>query len=279
MTPQPLIDLQLVKDTALAAAEPKVLAETELVAFLVPDGGRLELVDLHEKLKRYATTPARAAGTHQAATVQAFIDITARHQSEALTVWVHPASGEIVAVLNDHGGEQAPGWGDHRVALKMIETDEWKRWKKLDGQLVKQEPFAEHIQEGLTEIAAPPAAELLEVVTTMQGNVGVSWQNGVSLRDGALQVKYVEQTDATAGRDGNLSIPTDFTLVMAPFIGEDVVQIDAKLRWRIRGGELTIGYKLDNPERIVREVLEKIADRLRDEFPGVVYLGSPSPAR
>lgn len=276
---QPLIDLELVKNTTLAAAAPKVLAPDELVAFVVPENARLETVDLHEKLKRYAAKPARATGTHHASTVQAFIDITERHYATASTLWVHPTTGTVTAVLNDHDRDQAPGWGDHRVELELVKTEEWIRWTSLDGKLVEQEPFAEHIQDGLTEIADPPAADLLEVVTTMQGSVGVSWENGVSLRDGAVQMKYVETADASAGRNGTLAIPTDFTLFMAPFIGEQPCQIGAKLRWRVRNGKLTVGYKLEQPDRVIREVLEKIAARLQERFPGVVYLGTPAQAR
>jgi uncharacterized protein YfdQ (DUF2303 family) len=276
---QPLIDLGLVKDTAIAASEPKVLAEHELVAFVVPPGHTIQQVDLVAALDRHNTTPRRATGTHNAATVKSFIDITERHAGPNLTVWVHPTSGAVTAVLNDHDQHQAPAWGDHRVELALVQTEEWKRWTALDGSLVEQQAFAEHIQDGLTEIARPSAAELLEVVTTMQGNVGVSWQSGVSLRDGAVQMKYVETPDATAGRDGELSVPQDFTLVMAPFIGESPVQINAKLRWRVNGGKLTIGYKLEQPDRVIREVLERIAGRLDEQFPGVVYTGTPAVAR
>lgn len=276
---QPLVDLVLVQKTAIAATEPKTLAPDELVAFVIPEDAKLETVNLHERLDRYAAAPTRATGTHSAATVKSFIDIAARHKDTlATTVWVHPVTGDIVAVLNDHGDAQAPGWGDHRVHLKLTATEEWKRWTALDGQFLDQQKFAEHIQDGLTEIAEPPAADLLEVVQTMQGSSNASWANGVNLVNGAVTMQYVENVDAMAGREGKLTVPTDFSLVMAPFIGEDSVQIDAKLRWRMHGGKLSIGYKLDNPGRVVREVLERIAVRLDEHFDNV-YLGQPSQAR
>lgn len=276
---QPLIDLERVEKTAQAAVEPKVLAERELVAFVVPEGARLETVDLTDKLKRYQETPKRAVGTHHASTVKSFINVTHRHAGPCLSVWVHPTSGAVTSVLNDHDDGQAPGWGDHRVELKLLVTEEWQRWKALDGRLVEQQAFAEHIQDGLTEIADPPAAELLEVVSTMQGNTGVTWGSSVSLRDGAVQMTYIENPDASAGRNGALAIPQDFTLIMAPFIGEEPITISATLRWRVRNGALTIGYKLEQPDRVIREVLEKIAARLDEEFPGLVYTGMPAAAR
>lgn len=269
-------DLRAVIDTAIRSAEPHELDEAgQLVGVVVPDGGRLELVDVTARLAGHQPEPARASGTYKTATVQSFIDITRRHESTTLTVWVHPTSGRVVAVLNDHGPSQDPEWGDHRAELQLLHTEEWQRWAKHDGKLLDQESFAEHIQDGLTEIASPPGAELLEIAQTMQGTTSAAWKAGVRLADGQVQIGYTEQADATAGRDGQLAIPTEFQLVLAPFVGEDVVAMDAHLRWRVRGGNLHIGYKLDNPQRVLRDALEKVAARLGEEFPGAVYFGEP----
>lgn len=271
-------EASVIVDTAIRAADPKPLDnDGHLVGVTLPAGGELRIVDVQAELAKHQPMPARATGTHQAATVQSFVDLAHRHAGteDTLTVWVHPTSGNIVALLNDHGRGQDPQWGDHRISLTLLETEEWKRWKALDGKLNPQEPFAEHIQDGLTEIAEPPAADLLEVVQTMQGATGVSWKAGVRLVDGAVQMQYVENIEATAGKDGQLSIPADFTLVLSPFVGENAVTLQAHLRWRLNGGKLLIGYKLENPERVVREALDHIAGRLQDEFPGFVYFGTP----
>jgi uncharacterized protein YfdQ (DUF2303 family) len=274
-------DAAIIVETATNAAEPFEIHDGggELIGLAARSGANLNVTDLRGLFDRYKATPERATGTHVTATVQSFVDVTRRHESvgdgDTLTVWVHPTSGAVIAVLNDHGRGQAAQWGDHRVKLDLLKTEEWNRWKSLDGKLVDQEAFAEHIQDGLTEIAEPPAADLLEIVQTMQGSTSASWQAGVRIVDGSVQMKYVEAVDATAGREGQLSIPTEFTLVVAPFVGEPVATITAHLRWRMRGGKLVIGYKLDNPEVIIRETLEKIAQRLAEEFPGVVYLGTP----
>jgi uncharacterized protein YfdQ (DUF2303 family) len=267
----------VIADLATRAADPNQLdPDGRLLGVVVPDGARLHLVDVTAELAKHQPAPERATGTHTASTVQSFIDITRRHErGDDLTVWVHPTSGAITAVLNDHGRGQNPQWGDHRVRLDLLKTEEWKRWAALDGKLIEQEPFAEHIQDGLTEIAEPAAADLLEIVQTMQGATSASWKAGVRIVDGSVQMQYVEEADARAGTDGQLSIPTEFTLVVAPFVGEPPATILARLRWRLRNGKLHIGYKLDNPERVLRETLEKIAERLEAEFIGAVYLGSP----
>lgn len=268
-------DAAVIVNTALAAAAPERLDRTEIYSVVVPNDGRQEIIDL----ERFQAYPRRATGRYQVASVEAFIDLTKRHHdAAATTVWVHPISGAVVAVLNDHGASQDPEWGDHRVNLQLLPTNEWMRWISNDGKLLDQETFAEHLQDGITEIADPPAADLLEIAQTMQGHTNASWKSGVSIRDGSVQIGYTEEATAQAGRDGNVAIPEIFTLVLAPFMGEEPVEVRARLRWRVPSGKLRIGYKLEQPERVVQNALEKIAARLRDEFPDVVFLGEPRTA-
>lgn len=265
-------DAQVVVDTAISAASPTELDPGLVYSVVAPNGARQEIIDL----ERFEKTPRRAKGTYKVATVEALVDVTNRHEDgQDTTLWVHPTSGDVIAVLNDHGPGQSPAWGDHRVHLQLLFTDEWKRWIGHDAKLLSQEAFAEHLQDGITEIASPPAADLLEIAQTMQGATEVAWKAGVSIRDGSVQIGYTEEASAKAGRDGRLEVPEIFTLVMSPFIGEEPVEISARLRWRVKGGGLLIGYKLEQPELVIRNALERIAARLRAEFPARVYLGQP----
>lgn len=62
-------------------------------------------------------------------------------------------------------------------------------------------------------------------------------------------------------------------LALSPFIGEDRYAVIARLRYRLSGGRLTLGYKLDRPELVQRDALEKIAEALKEKFP-LTYIGS-----
>jgi uncharacterized protein YfdQ (DUF2303 family) len=268
-------DTQVIVDTAYAAAEPKSLSTEDFYGIVVPAGAHAEVIDL----EKHREHPRRARGTHKVATVPSFIDVVNRHEDEnATTIWVHPTSGLIQAVLNDHGRGQSPEWGDHRAELRLIHTEAWVRWTRLDGQLLDQEAFAEHLQDGLTEIAVPDAATLLEIAQTMQATANVAWKAGVSLHDGSVQMGYTEEVETRGGRDGTLEVPTEFVLVLPPFVGEPPVQITARLRWRPRDGKLKLGYRLVNPQQVLQDVLEQIASRLRSEFPERVFLGEPRAA-
>ena len=82
---------------------------------------------------------------------------------------------------------------------------------------------------------------------------------------------------AAAGRSGQIEVPSTFVLMVAPFIGEEDVQLAARLRFRVGGGRLTLGYVLDRPHVAVRDALERITDRLSEKFPNT-YVGEPAPA-
>jgi len=259
---------------AQEAAAPDELDPNKTYSLLVPDGDHVELLDLEYRLP----APERARGTYRPATVGALIDHVTRHyDKDHTTIWVHPTSGRIAAVFNDTApGEGAtPGWRDHCSQLDLRHTDEWLFWRSKDGQLVSQTEFAEHIEDGVKEIVEPAAADMLELAQSFQAAASASFRSATRLADGTVQMQYDEQLDAKAGRSGEIPIPTEFTLAIAPFLGEEPYKITARLRYRLTSGTLRLGYRLERPNDVVRDALEQIAARLTDRFTHV-FLGEPA---
>ena len=62
--------------------------------------------------------------------------------------------------------------------------------------------------------------------------------------------------------------------MLAPFLGEDRVPIEVLIRYRLREGKLSIGYKLVRPDDVVRHAIDMVAGRLQSSFERV-YLGAP----
>jgi uncharacterized protein YfdQ (DUF2303 family) len=266
----------VVRDIALAAAKPERLDTTDPSAIVVPAGAQLQVID-PARFDALLDHPRRTSGVVRPATLAALIGYVSFHDGGAETsVWVNDESGQVVAVLNDHagGGENEPGWGDHRAEFTPRKTPEWIRWTRADGQWLEQEAFAELLEDGLGEIAIPEGAELLEVAQTMSGHTDVQWQSAIRLSSGAIKAEYVEEISAKAGQKGDLEVPTEFTLVLAPFYGEEVVQLNARLRWRLRAGKLTLSFRLDNPHRALDEAIHRMAARLGETF-SHVYIGAP----
>ncbi len=267
-------EAEVVAGYAQAATHPVDLVnKPSLLSVVVPDGGTHKVIDL----ERYLDAPRRKTGEHKPSTVGSFADFVAAHVDGAhTTIWVDRVSLAITAVLNDHAGHDGDSaWRDHRAVLRMQRTAEWQHWLKADGKWMEQEEFAEHLEDGIREIREPSAADMLEIAQSISGSASVEFKSGRRLDNGEIAIGYVETVQATAGRAGQLEIPAQFRLSVAPFYGEKPVEINARLRYRVRSGGLRLSYHLERPTDLELNVLEVIKERLAEEFPRV-YNGTPA---
>lgn len=258
--------LQAVIETARRSVEPKQVDPNEV--YTVVRGDSVEALDL----ERFRDAPRRKKGTYRPETVESFIAYARRHATDETTVWVSRA-GEIVAVLDDHAVE-GPDWRQHLVTTALVQTPEWKHWIGMDGQMMGQVDFAEHIETGLLEIQSPDAADMLEIAQSFQAHTAVEFRASNRLQSGEQRLQYDETVAASAGRSGELTVPTVLELAIAPFVGEDPSRIEARLRFRVNGGKLTLGYRLERPHQVVDECLARVAEKLSAEFANV-YAGDP----
>lgn len=261
MSDETQTDLQAVLDAGTELAAPHSLQPVEgrAVAWMVPAGAHVEVDDL-ERLQDH---PNRMRGTVEPITAESFVAYVNRHANEQSTVWWDEVAGTVEAVLNDHAGaEHFAGWADHRAVLRLRSTPEWDFWTKMDGVLVSQEQFAEHIEDGARELVEPDAATMLEVAQTFHATTQVQFRQATRLQSGTAQFVYDEEQQAKAGKAGSLSVPTEFVIALSPYIGEAPYRVTARLRYRVRSGGLAIGYKLDRPDRVRRDAVSQIAERM-----------------
>lgn len=285
----PADNLQAVINAALASAEPKeVHASGEAYVVVAPAGATIETVRFMPD-PDYDQFPSRPRVTYRPATADAFVGICKRHlDADRSTVWAHPTRGRFVAVFDDnqapdapleHSDQPASHWREHRAVLELTHTPEWLHWTSKDGQLRDQVAFAEHIEDGLTEIASPPGADLLEMAQTFHAHTTAAFRSAQRLQSGQVQVRYDEEIEAKTGRGGDVEIPALFSIVVRPFLGSEPVLMDARLRYRLGGGKLTLGYKLDHPDLAVRKVIDRIRTEIEAELgehlQGSIFVGEP----
>jgi uncharacterized protein YfdQ (DUF2303 family) len=265
-------DAREVAELALSAAEPTEVDAGKVYAWLAPDG-EIKTLDA----ERHGDEPRRVHGTVHPQTLDALVAYVTEHEDRVgrSTIWVDLKGGRVVAVLNDDDPGETNGWRDHRAELVFERTEPWKHWLNLNGRLVDQQTFAEHLEEGLTEIAEPDGASMLELAQSFHATTNATFRSARRLQSGAVQVQYDEEVQASAGASGELEVPTEFTLAVAPFVGDEPTAVTARLRFRAAGGTLQLGYKLERPEEVERQSLERAHDRLDTTFDHV-YLGQPA---
>jgi uncharacterized protein YfdQ (DUF2303 family) len=228
---------------AVRLEAPKDLAQ--VLVRITPTGH--ETIDL----AKFLPAPRRKAGSvtlHDAASFAAYVN---RHKTPATVLYAHREASKVVAVINDHATD-VPGWGDHVAVLQIVHTKEWNHWAGKDGKLISQGEFAEHIEQGLEEITEPPAADMLELAQSFEAHSQVQFKSAKLLQDGSRQLVYQETVDARAGQSGNITIPREFTLGVAPYEGTDPYKVTARLRYRLQSEHLVLGYQLIRPEQILK---------------------------
>jgi len=251
-----------------AAIQVENLTPGHLVAFRGDQAVRIG------DLERFAAAPHAPRGLYHVNTVESFIAYAKHHAGDAATtMWVDAATGVIVAVFDDHSAEQAR-WGEHRAQLVLEWSPAWLRWREHDRKMLSQEDFAEHVENSIPDIASPSASDLLEMAQTISMTTQATFRSAKRLHDGRTQLTYNEELQTSAGSSGEMEIPKELTLMLAPFVGEEAIPVIARLRTRLNRETLTIGYILERPDELVREAVEALTGRVRAEF-ARVYVGAP----
>lgn len=262
-----------------AVAEPHPLPLDAPSSLVIPEGFEHVIVHPEDEFAHLKPTPARVTGDVNVDDVDSLLAYIDRHGDDDATIWADADSGKFRAVLNDHArrnaeGERA-GWGDHRAHLQLRTTPEWDFWMRLDGKLVEQDDFAEHIEDGQRELHSPDPATMLDIAQSFQATSGASFKKATRVQDGQVQLNYTEDVQAAAGAGGDIAIPATFQLAIAPYVGCPAYAVTARFRWRLRGAMLTLGYKLDRPEDVKRDAIKALVEKVREAHGDRVFLGRP----
>lgn len=253
-------------------------------------------------LERYQPEPVRARGASEVHDDQSFIALVRRWGTEATTLWARqPTTGaaapSITAVLNDHqaygrdgASAEAPafdgtpigiaaGWGDHRVTLNTRPDPDWQAWALRDAghpdpaiaerAWMNQIALAEFLQDQLPNVSAPPAASLIDAVTTFEARQKISFNSAVRLDDGSVQMQWVEQNE----RDSGVTVlPPKLTVKLRPFYGAPAADLDVWLRYRIKDGSIKFGLFRHRPDIVEDGAWQTWCAEISAALPGLPFV-------
>jgi len=275
---------QAVIDITLAAAEPAELEPGKVYAVAIPHGGAVQTIDLDKDIYRFA--PRRKIGTATVHDAASFITYLGKHgQAGETEVYADLSQARLVAVINGHlastvegdvAVEGLPGWCDHRLNLALHTTPAWQAWASRNGQLLGQVDFAEHVEARLPDFINPTGADMLELAQSFHATRSVKFESSRRLQSAETQLEYREETQAQAGKRGDIAIPNTFELALVPFDGASPYKVTARLRYRIGDGQLRIGYVLDRPEDVLRAAFLDIVTTVEAAIEHPVLRGVPA---
>lgn len=269
--------IQTLLDAGVAASSPAYIdpASEDVTALItVPDGYRVERVDLEELRAPYRDRPVRKRGLVRVHTVDALVAYHDKHAEGTAEVWI--GDEQIVDVLNAHG-EDLPEWQDHRAVLTLRYSPEWKRWKEVSGKLLPQNDFAEFLEAAAVDVETPDMATMLEIVQTIVANPKVEWESSYRPHSGQRSFKYKETINAKSGQRGELEIPERLMLALRVFEGQAPQPVPARFRFRITPDVLYLGVVIDRIPELLEQARLAVAAEIESRIErGIVLAGTPS---
>lgn len=232
--------------------------------YLVPDGqGGLRVVDTDA----YGQVPRHREAKRLVTDAASFVAYVNRHKGAGTEIYAHTNTSSVVAVIDSHEAIDDgvfAGWQKHKLSLVLEKSKAWLAWENADGKLVDQQTFADFLDDRYLDVIDPAPAVLIDIARTFQAKTSVNFESGFREGSGDVTLNYVEDTKAKAGQKGDIEIPSRIQLALRPYVGGPVYSIWANFRYRLNGGNVVLGFRLERPENILEAAFADIVTEIRD---------------
>lgn len=240
-------------------------------------------------MEHLLAAPARKKGTTVLNDAESFIAVVNDQKGENTRLFSTIEPPTFTAVFNHTA--QGTGWGDHRAHYAAPLAPEWKAWTGMDGKKANQVDLAQFIENNLIdvvfidkaaagtpvgEVGSPDGATLLEVCRTLEAKKKVDFKSAIRLNDGSTQFTYNEDVQGSA-RQGQLSVPEQFSLGIPVFENGDKYRVDVRLRYRISdGGDLAMWLELIRPHKTIEHAVKELRAAIAAATDLQILNGAPS---
>ncbi len=267
-------DAATIADVARQSLDVQALNDDgNLVVLLEGDGGQ-RVVDLEQ----YGARPHRVRAHRTLNTPESFALYLDKHSLEETEVWADLDTSKIVAVIDSNkqvnaGASGEAGWEGHRATLLLRHSPQWKTWVENSDKPMKQQAFAEFIEDNLRDIVEPSHGQMLEIAQSLDAKTNVDFKSASRLSNGQVKFAYVEETKAKAGEAGDIEVPETFRIAIRPYLGGTVYGITVRFRYRVTQSGLVLFYKLERTQDILEAAFGDIVKQLEDGVAPVVNDG------
>lgn len=223
----------------------------------------------------YAEFPHRKKGNVVLRDAASFVEYWKSFADESLA-FADDTNARILAIFDYHfpGPERQARWKQHRATLQMTHSDEWKTWTGSSGKQMDQATFAEFIEDNAPDIDKPDPATMMEIARDFRAKNDVTFSRSERLSSGQVRINYQENLSAKMGA-GEVDVPESFSIRLPVYLGEDKVDMTARLRFRIAGGKLTLWYDLLRFKDVQRKAFERVLRSVEEQIGQAVLLGDP----
>ncbi len=202
--------------------------------------------------------------------------VAAVDQEKTLETWVFGtiSPAKFTAIFNYHG--EAPGWGDYKAEYACPHSEEWKIWAGHSFVRMSQKEFAEFIGSNLPDInfgdgKYPSGAQMLEVACTFSAKSNVKFSSGVRLANGNIDFRFEEKTEAKAR--GGFLVPELFNIAIPVFENGELYAIEARFRYRIESGKLSVWYELVRSHKVLQHAVKILWQSIETKINRKIFMG------
>lgn len=225
--------------------------------------------------------PHHAKGTIQAQDEKSFLYYFNLYKSDESLIYASLEPATITGVFNEHLPDWEPGWRDHRVVMVLGHSKEWQTWTKRNGAASAFKgtvEFAEWLEDQLPDIVYPPSGEFMETILAFKVQEQVTFKQHSRLSDGQIQFIYDHIVEGQTSRGGKEArIPEKFIIEVPVFHGLEAkkYQVEARFRYRVHGGAITLWYDLVRPHKVVEQAFKDIWAKVETDSGKQILLGRP----
>jgi len=227
----------------------------------VPRGHELQSAE------QFLENPSRIRKSMPVNTPESFIKYFNKFSDDDSLVVLNDDNQSITGFLDYHS-TQAPSWCSHQVKYECPKSREWQTWLRFNTQKFDQLGFAEFIEENIKDFAEPSGGELLEIATKFSVIRTAVFNSGVKLQSGEFEFQFSEQNNSK----GTVTVPEKIAIGIAPFHNGTKYRIEARLRYRLRDGELKIWYELIEPQKVLEDAFNEVKDVIKNGIDKVLML-------
>lgn len=287
----PLSGVTAAVKAGIALAEPTTLVAGHALAFVVPDGAKVEQVDIEKYLER----PVRKRGSFNLSDAKSFIAFVNREKTAETYILANRENPGFTAVFNGNEAENAslsvatmslPGWGDYKASYACPYSPEWNVWKAANGKKMSQAEFALFMEDNWTDViqlpvpgtdmpdpAWPDGGKMLAVSRGLEARNDVTFASAIKLSNGEVQFKYEEQISGSV-QNGVFEIPQKFAVGVPVFAGTQPWALVAKLRYRIERGGLSMWYDFERLFKVTERAFDEARNEIATGTSVPIYLGA-----
>lgn len=185
----------------------------------------------------------------------------------------------LTAILDYHAGAnveevERAEFKSHVCKLVFTPTDAWKEWAEKSGDPMAQDDFALFVEERQPDIVEPKGADLLELAKSIAATRGVKFDRRIRLDNGSTALHFDDKTEATAGLNGQLTIPDKLVLKFPIFLGMPNQCIECRFRYRLQdGGRLVLSYEIVRKQQLLLDAMRNVLDIVMEATGVPSFLG------